>query len=243
MSHVLILGAKSDIGMAIARTYADNGYALYLAARNTQLLDVFKKDITIRSESDVSLLEFDVTDMESHNDFFQRLEPKPEIVICVIGYLGDQQVAQNDLDEFQHITSVNYTGCASILSVIANFFESQESGSLIAVSSVAGERGRKSNYIYGSAKAALTSFMSGLRNRLHGSGVHVLTVKPGFVDTKMTRDIDLPEKLTAQPEEVAKAVFRAQQKRIDVVYVKSLWRWIMLIIRSLPEFLFKKTSF
>jgi short-subunit dehydrogenase len=113
---------------------------------------------------------------------------------------------------------------------------------MVGISSVAGDRGRKSNYIYGAAKAALTAYLSGLRNRLYELQVHVMTVKPGFVATKMTEGMDLPEKLTALPEEVARDIFSAQQKGKDVLYTKWMWRWVMLIIRNIPEFQFKKMS-
>jgi len=136
----------------------------------------------------------------------------------------------------------NYTGVVSLFNIIANDFEKRKSGFIVGISSVAGDRGRKSNYIYGSAKAAFTAYLSGLRNRLYDAQVHVLTVKPGFVSTKMTEGMDLPEKLTAQPEEVAEDIYKAQQKGKNVLYTKWIWRWMMLIIRSIPEFQFKKMS-
>jgi len=125
---------------------------------------------------------------------------------------------------------------------VYNDFEKRKSGFIIGISSVAGDRGRKSNYIYGSAKAALTAYLSGLRNRLYVANVHVLTVKPGFVATKMTEGMDLPEKLTAQPEAVAEDIYRAQQKNKNVLYTKWIWRWVMLIIKVIPEWKFKRMS-
>jgi hypothetical protein len=130
----------------------------------------------------------------------------------------------------------------SLFNIIANDFEKRRSGFIVGISSVAGDRGRKSNYIYGSAKAALTAYLSGLRNRLYDAQVHVMTVKPGFVATKMTEGMDLPEKLTAQPEEVAKDIYKAQQKSKDVLYTKSIWRFIMMIITAIPEWKFKGMS-
>ena len=120
--------------------------------------------------------------------------------------------------------------------------EKNKNGFIVGVSSVAGDRGRKANYIYGSSKAAFSAYLSGLRNRLFESKIQVLTVKPGFVATKMTDGLDLPEKLTAQPEEVAKDIFVAQQKGKDILYTKGIWRLIMLIIKHIPEFIFKKLS-
>lgn len=128
------------------------------------------------------------------------------------------------------------------MNVIANEYEQNKNGFIVGISSVAGDRGRKSNYIYGSAKAAFSAYLSGLRNRLHDANVQVLTVKPGFVNTQMTKGMELPEKLTAQPEEVARDIYAAQKKGKDVLYTRWFWRWIMLIIRNIPEFQFKKMS-
>lgn len=136
----------------------------------------------------------------------------------------------------------NYTGVVSLINIIANDFERRRSGFIVGISSVAGDRGRKSNYLYGSAKAAFTAYLSGLRNRLYEAQVHVLTVKPGFVATKMTEGMDLPEKLTAQPDEVASDIFQAQQKGKNVLYTKWIWRWVMMVIKMIPEWKFKGMS-
>jgi short-subunit dehydrogenase len=129
-----------------------------------------------------------------------------------------------------------------MLNIVANDFEKERRGFIVGVSSVAGDRGRKANYIYGSAKAAFSAYLGGLRNRMFESGVQVLTVKPGFVNTKMTEKLDLPEKLTAQPEDVATDIFKAQQSGRNVIYTKSIWMLVMLIIKHIPEFMFKKMS-
>jgi len=242
MSYVLIVGAKSDIAKATAREYAKHGYDLYLAARNSEELEEFAKDIITRTQRTVQLLELDILDYKSHQSFYDNLEEKPLGVISAIGYLGEQEKAQSDFDEVQQIMDTNYTGVVSLFNIIADDFEKRRSGFMVGISSVAGDRGRKSNYIYGSAKAALTAYLSGLRNRLYDAQVHVLTVKPGFVATKMTEDMDLPEKLTAQPDEVAEDIYKAQQKGKNVLYTKWMWKWVMLIIRNIPEFQFKKMS-
>jgi len=242
MSYVLIIGAKSDIAKATAREYAKHGYDLYLAARNSSELEEFAKDIITRTQRTVKLVELNILDYKSHQAFYNQLEEKPLGVISAIGYLGEQEKAQSDFDEAQQIMDTNYTGVVSLFNIIADNFEKRRSGFMIGISSVAGDRGRKSNYIYGSAKAALTAYLSGLRNRLYDVEVHVLTVKPGFVATKMTEGMDLPEKLTAQPEEVAEDIYNAQQKNKNVLYAKWMWRWVMLIIKMIPEFQFKKMS-
>ncbi|MBV5278596.1 MAG: SDR family oxidoreductase [Campylobacteraceae bacterium] len=242
MSYVLIIGAKSDIAKAVAREYAKNGYDLYLAARNVSELEGFKKDIEIRSNRRLELKEFDMVAFDSHQAFYDALEPKPLGVIVVVGYMVDQKVAENSLADSLNILHVNFTGCVSLLNIIANDFEKRKSGFIVGISSVAGDRGRKANYIYGSAKAGFSAYLSGLRNRLYVSGVQVLTVKPGFVNTKMTEGLDLPAKLTAEPEDVAHDIFEAQQKGKDVLYTKCIWKLIMLIIKHIPESMFKKMS-
>jgi short-subunit dehydrogenase len=163
-------------------------------------------------------------------------------VIVVAGYMADQRECESDWNKTFNTVNVNYTGIISLLNIIANDMEKNKNGFIVGVSSVAGDRGRKANYIYGSAKAAFSAYLSGLRNRLFENKVQVLTVKPGFVNTKMTQDLELPEKLTAQPEDVAKDIFNAQQKGKDILHTKGIWRFVMLIIKHIPEFMFKKMS-
>jgi len=242
MSYVLIIGAKSDIAKEVARVYAKNGYNLYLAAREANELEDLKQDIEVRSDVKVQLKEFDITAYDTHEKFYNNLEEKPLGVIVVSGYMVEQKLAQKNWDESLNTINVNYTGAVSILNIIANDFEAQRRGFIVGVSSVAGDRGRKANYIYGSAKAAFSAYLGGLRNRLYESGVSVLTVKPGFVNTKMTESLDLPEKLTAQPQDVASDIYNAQQKGRNILYTKSIWLLIMLIIKHIPEFIFKKMS-
>ncbi|QOY53732.1 SDR family oxidoreductase [Candidatus Sulfurimonas marisnigri] len=242
MSYVLIIGAKSDIAKEVARTYAKNGYNLYLAARESSSLEDLKQDIEVRSGVHVELKEFDITAYETHENFYSELGEKPLGAIVVSGYMVEQKLAQKDWNESLQTINVNYTGAVSILNIIANDFERERRGFIVGVSSVAGDRGRKANYIYGSSKAAFTTYLGGLRNRLYESGVNVLTVKPGFVNTKMTENLDLPEKLTAEPQDVANDIYNAQQKGRNVLYTKSIWVLVMLIIKHIPEFMFKKMS-
>ncbi len=242
MSYVLIIGAKSDIAKEVAREYAKNGYDLYLAGRNIDEMKDFENDIKIRSNVEVNLKEFDITDFESHEQFYNSLKPKPLGVIVVAGYMAEQKTCENDWSKTLNTINVNFTGAVSILNIIANDMEKNKNGFIVGVSSVSGDRGRKANYIYGSSKAAFSVYLSGLRNRLHESSVKVLTVKPGFVATKMTAKLDLPAKLTAQPEDVAKDIFAAQQKGKDVLYTKPIWRVIMMIIKIIPEWKFKRMS-
>ncbi len=242
MSYVLIVGAKSDMATATAREYAKGGYHIYLSARNCEELKDLATDINVRTGRVVKLVELDILNYEKHQASYDGLEEKPLGVISFVGYLGEQKQAQDDFNETAKIIATNYTGVVSFLNIVANDFARRKSGFIVGVSSVAGDRGRKSNYIYGSAKAAFTAYLSGLRNRLFEANVHVMTVKPGFVATKMTESLELPEKLTAQPEDVAKDIFLAQAKNKNVCYTAWFWRYIMLIIKTIPEFQFKKMS-
>ena len=242
MSYVLIIGAKSDIAKEVARVYAKNGYNLYLASRQSEDLKDLANDIKIRSNVEVVLKEFDIAKFETHSDFYNALEPKPLGVIVAAGYMAEQKICENDWSETLNTINVNFTGAVSILNIVANDMEKNKNGFIVGISSVAGDRGRKANYIYGSSKAAFSAYLSGLRNRLFESKVQVLTVKPGFVATKMTAGLDLPEKLTANPEDVANDIYTAQQKSKDVLYTKGIWRLVMLIIKHIPEFIFKRMS-
>ncbi len=243
MSSVLIIGAKSDVGVELARVYAKNGYDISLAGRGKKQLEEIASDLALRNQAvDIKTYELDLGNFDSHSNFVESLDSLPDGVITVAGYLGEQIKAQSDFSEAKQIIESNYTGVVSILNIFADKFEARRGGFIVGVSSVAGERGRKSNYIYGSAKAGLTTYLSGLRNRLHDFNVNVMSVIPGFIDTKMTAGMDLPAKLTAKPEEVAKHIFISQQKVKSVIYTKPIWRVIMGVIKAIPEWQFKKMS-
>lgn len=240
MPNILILGATSDIAQAIAATFANQNFSVCLAGRSMDDLQRLQKDLAIRYRVDVTTKQFDAADSASHTAFIDSFETLPEVTACVFGYLGEQKSAERNPAEAMSIMQVNYVGAVSVLSAIANKYEARKSGTIIGISSVAGERGRQSNYFYGSAKAGFSVFLDGLRNRLFACNVHVVTVKPGFVNTKMTQGLPLPKPLTAQPMQVADAVFKAYLNKQNTVYVLWMWRWIMLIIKCIPEFIFKK---
>ncbi|HMH32490.1 MAG TPA: SDR family NAD(P)-dependent oxidoreductase, partial [Puia sp.] len=176
----------------------------------------------------------------THQSFFDALDPKPDVVVCVFGYLGENELARRDWAEAERIIQSNFTGAVSILNVASNYFEGIRQGIIVGISSVAGERGRQSNYLYGSAKAGFTAYLSGLRNRMFKEQVHVMTLQPGFVYTKMTENLQLPKLLTAQPADIAEALYLGVSKRKNIIYVKWFWRWIMAVIKSIPEPIFKK---
>ena len=239
--NLLILGANSDIAYAIANQFAKQEKSdLYLASRNLELLDKKVEDLKIRHDVKVRAFEFDAGAYETHADFYHRLDPKPDVVVMAFGYLGDQAIAQENFNETRRIIDTNYTGAVSLLEVIAADFEKRGAGCIIGISSVAGDRGRQSNYIYGSAKGAFSTYLDGLRNRLNRSKVHVMTVKPGFVNTKMTADLNLPGLLTAATGQVAQDIYQAYLKSKNTLYTLWFWRWIMVIIRMIPEPIFKR---
>lgn len=228
------------MAIAIARKFGSEGYNIQLAARDTEQIKPLQSDIAIRYNVACTVHAFNATAFGTHETFFQQLSPTPDITICVFGYLGDNEKAITNWQETEKVIQTNYTGAVSILNIVASRYISNGKGTIVGISSVAGERGRQSNFMYGSAKAGFTAYLSGLRNRLFREGAHVITVLPGFVYTKMTEDLNLPGLLTAKPEELGIAVYQAVKASKNVIYVRWFWRWIMLIIKLIPEPIFKK---
>lgn len=240
MPTILVLGATSDIGVATARKFAQHKYDIHLAARDPAKLNTLRSDLSIRFNIQCCIHSFDATDFNSHKAFYESLLPAPDVAVCVFGYMNENEITINNPDETLKTINTNYTGAVSVLNIIASDYASRRQGTIVGISSVAGERGRQSNYIYGSAKAGFTAYLSGLRNKLYEKGVHVVTILPGFVYTKMTEHLNLPKLLTAQPADVAKSIYDAVQKKKNIVYVKWFWRWIMCIIKLIPESFFKR---
>ena len=243
-SRALILGARSQIAQALAHQFAAKGVALVLAARQSEQLAPIAADLRLRYDVDVDLLEFDALDLDSHVALADRVRQEAgpwELAICVVGSLPDQQLARQDGHIAQQVLATKFTSVCVCLGHLANDLEARREGGLICVSSVSGDRGRQSNYIYGAAKGGLSVFLQGLRNRLAPAGVHVLTVKPGFVDTPMTQGLE-GLFLVASPEAVAADVLIAWRKGRNVLYTPWFWRWILLIIRLIPESIFKRLS-
>jgi short-subunit dehydrogenase len=224
---ILILGANSDMAKAIAKEFKADGFELMLAVRQPQ------------NESELA---FDAVDFASHETFVNNLKAIPDVVVTAFGVLIEGDASFNSPKESLESTLINYSGVVSILGHLSKAMAERGSGTIIGISSVAGERGRGSNYVYGSAKAGVTAYLDGLRNYLADKGVHVMTVKPGYVDTKMKAHKPTPGIVTASPEQVAKAILIGYKNNTNTVYVLWMWRWIMLIIRTIPEFIFKKMS-
>lgn len=238
----LVLGATSDIGRAIARRLAAEVDLMQLAGRDAAGLEREAEDIRIRTDAQATVHRCDVLESDGGLSLLGSLDRLPDIAVCVIGRMDDQREAERHARTAEAVMRTNYVAPAMLLGALAERFAERGTGVLVGISSVAGERGRKSNYVYGSAKAGLTAFLSGLRNRLAGSGVHVVTVKPGFVRTRMTDGMELPGLLTADPKDVAETVYSAIRRRRDVVYVRGRWRLVMAIVRTIPERVFKRLS-
>lgn len=237
---VLIIGAQSDIAKSLAKKFAENNYDLILMARNIDQLKTQSTDLKVRYNIDIDIHEFNILTSNNYENFFKNLKKIPSITICAIGFLGEQKENEKKFDLRSEVLKVNYEGPVNIISEIANIYEDQGFGTIIGISSVAGDRGKSSNYIYGSAKAGFTTFLSGLRNRLAKKNVHVLTVLPGTVYTKMTIGQNLPKLFTSTPDKVANDIYNGFVKKKNIIYTMGIWRIIMLIIKLIPEEIFKK---
>jgi decaprenylphospho-beta-D-erythro-pentofuranosid-2-ulose 2-reductase len=245
MSKVLILGATSPIARALALRFASDGTRLYLAARDADEARRVAEDIGTRAGATALSGTFDAADFGSHDEFVRRaageLGGLDGVVLC-FGTLGDEDAAQTDPAAALATLHQNFTGAVSLITLAARHLEQQRSGFIIVIGSVAGERGRARNYVYGSAKGALALFAQGLRGRLAKSGVHVMTVKLGTVDTRMTWGRE-GAMLTVAPTRAADLIYAAYRRRSEVVYVPWFWRFIMGAVRLIPESRFKRMSF
>lgn len=238
---IVILGATSAIARATAQSFAKRGFNLCLAGRDLEELERDAADLRIRFGVDTCHKAFDVEALDTHPAFaadVQTLQGDLCGIVLATGYLGDMNLARRT-PHLERVLVTNMVGPASVLAPFADHLEARKSGFIVGISSVAGDRGRQSNYVYGAAKGGLSIYLQGLRNRLFPSGVHVLDVKPGFVDTAMT--FGLPGLfLVASPGYVGECIARAVEAKRDVIYTPWFWRYIMLIIRNVPERIFKR---
>lgn len=244
-ANVLIIGATSAIATAVARACALRGDRLYLMARSTPRLDASAADLRVRGAAEVHTAPFDAQDMGAIDaqiaTAFETLG-KVDLALVAHGTLPSQSQCEDDTQALLEAIQINGTATVALLNRIASHLASQGSGTLAAITSVAGDRGRKSNHAYGAAKAMVSVFLQGLRNRLFASGVQVLDVRPGFVDTPMTAGFDKSGPLWAQPSTIAADLLRAVDRGSHTLYTPWFWAWIMRIIRGIPEFLFKRLN-
>ena len=244
MRKVLIVGATSAIAEAAARLLAERGATLYLVARNEERLSAIAADLLVRGSPRVGCEALDANDFAAHEAMLARAESflaGYDTVLIAHGTLSDQKACENSVDLTLREMSTNALSVVALLTPIANQLAQRRAGTIAVISSVAGDRGRGSNYVYGSAKALVTAFLSGLRQRLAKCGVNVVTIKPGFVDTPMTAAF-AKGLLWARPESIARGIVRAIDRRGDTVYLPFFWRPIMWIIRAIPERLFLRLS-
>lgn len=241
-TRVLIIGTTSAIAEATARLYAARGASLYLLARNAARVQAIADDLSVRGAAVVNTGTVDVSDLAGHADAIDRVFSAfggLDVALIAHGTLPDQVRCDNDTDYALREFTVNGTATIALAGRIAQRLEAQGSGTLAVISSVAGDRGRASNHLYGSAKAAVSTYLSGLRQRLHARGVNVLTIKPGFVDTPMTAAFRKGA-LWTTPERVACGIVRAVERRRAIVYLPWFWRPVMAVIRAIPEPVFRR---
>lgn len=239
--RILVLGATSSIAMAVSRQLVTPAAQFFLVARSREKLNAVAQDLLVRGAAQVDMMVCDLDDTDAHEQMLSMAAARLgsiDMALLAHGVLGDQLAAERDYGTAERVLLTNFLSPVSLLTWLANYCEARRGGVLAVISSVAGDRGRKSNYVYGASKAALNTFLAGLRNRCDRHGVHVLTIKPGFVATPMTAHIP-KNKLFATPEQVAAGILHAVRKRKDVVYVPWFWGPIMSIIRAVPERIFK----
>jgi decaprenylphospho-beta-D-erythro-pentofuranosid-2-ulose 2-reductase len=244
VKRVLILGATSAIAEHTARLFAARGDQVLLVGRNAQRLKTISDDLLVRGARDCDYRVADLADSAGHTELLRdatALLGELDVILIAYGTLGEQKAGEQDFANAMQELQTNCLSVLSLLTLLANQLEQQGHGSLAVISSVAGDRGRQSNYIYGTAKGALTIFLQGLRNRLGKTKVQVLTIKPGFVESPMTKDFN-KGLLWVKPAKIAVGILKAIEKRKDVVYLPFFWRYIMLIIKLIPEKLFKRLS-
>jgi len=240
--NILIIGATSAIAQATIRMFAEQQHNLFLVGRNAEQLETIASDAEIRSAHSVSFSACDLADLQHHQALLSEVDEKFEqidIVLIAHGTLPDQEQCQQDVHMTLDEININALSTISLLTLLANRFEKQQSGSIAVITSVAGDRGRQSNYVYGAAKGMVSTFLQGLRNRLYPHNVQVLDIKPGFVDTPMTADFKKGA-LWAQPEQIAKSILKAIDKQRNMLYTPWFWWGIMMIIRNIPEVIFKR---
>ena len=238
---MIVLGSNSEVAQAFVEKVLSDGQRfekIYLLTSNKENTEKFARHIDVKYVQNSEIIEFDLL---KDNDYHRLNHIDSDLLFCASGYLGMNTAdgLYNDINTTK-IIDINYAKLVPLMNYFAQKFEAKRSGTIIGLSSVAGERGRQSNFIYGSAKAGFTAYLSGLRNYLYDKKVNVLSVIPGFMATKMTEGMPLNPKLTASPKQAANCIYKAYKNKKNVVYVLPIWWVIMMIIRNIPEFIFKR---
>jgi short-subunit dehydrogenase len=241
---MLILGASSTLAHEAAKHFAKDGADFVLVARTPEKLEAITNDLRVRGAGGVETIVADLNDLSRHAEIIATATAAfsgLDMALVAYGTLGNQALCEQDVTVALQEFSNNCTSTISLLTLLANYFEQQKRGCIAVISSVAGDRGRQSNYVYGAAKGAITVFLQGLRNRLAKKGVAVVTLKPGMVDTPMTAHMR-KGLLFADAKTVGQGIYEAMLKRKEVVYLPGYWRYVMVIIKSIPEPIFKKLN-
>jgi decaprenylphospho-beta-D-erythro-pentofuranosid-2-ulose 2-reductase len=241
LNRTLIVGATSAIAEATARLLAQRGESLYLVARNPERLAAIVADLAVRGSPRVASAHLDANDVAAHEGMLTRAEQflgGLDTVLIAYGTLSDQKACESSVEQTLRELETNALSVVALVTLVAERLAARGSGTIAVISSVAGDRGRSSNYVYGSAKALVTAFLSGLRQRLQGCGVAVVTIKPGFVDTPMTAAFPKGF-LWVKPGRIAAGIVKAIDRKADVVYLPGFWRAIMFIVRIIPERIFR----
>ncbi|RBJ84277.1 short-chain dehydrogenase [Pseudomonas sp. MWU12-2534b] len=245
MKKIVVIGATSAIATACMRIWATEAAQFFLVARDSEKLQQTASDLSARGAKVVSTYCMDATDLATHPHMLEAgLAALKQIDIALVahGTLPDQSACEQNVTLALSEFATNCTSFISLLTLLAQHMETQRCGTLAVISSVAGDRGRPSNCLYGTAKAAVSTYCEGLRARLFKAGAHVITIKPGFVDTPMTKGLPLPAMLVAKPEQVAVRIVKGIDSKVANLYVPSFWALIMLLIRNIPEPIFKRLS-
>lgn len=246
MKKVVILGATSGIAQEVQRLLIKEGIELLLVARNTERLLAIAADLETRGAVNVATFAADLADVSTHASVLANAQeqlPEFDTVLLAYGTMLDQEECKHSVQLALRELDTNFISAAALLMHFADYFEARKRGCIAAITSVAGERGRRSNYVYGSAKGALSLFLQGLRSRLYESGVRVITIKPGPVDTAMT-DRMAKGSMFADPKDVAKDICRAMERGSpEILYTPWKWKYVMAIVRAIPETVFKRLNF
>jgi decaprenylphospho-beta-D-erythro-pentofuranosid-2-ulose 2-reductase len=245
MKRILVIGATSTIAGACAREWAVRGASFFLVGREATKLEALAADLRMRGAAAADTWTMDATDITAHAPMVEAgIEALGRFDIALIahGTLPDQAACERDAALTLREFATNGGSVIALLTILANRFEEQRNGAIAVITSVAGDRGRPSNYVYGSAKAAVSVFCEGLRARLFKAGVSLTDIRPGFVATPMTQGLPLPAALVSQPQTVARRIVTGIDRRKDVLYAPAFWAWIMAVIRNIPGFVFKRTK-
>ncbi len=243
--NVLIIGANSAIARACARVYAEQGHSLYLIGRDGQRLEELEKDLEVRGAAQVYGTEADLEEFHEHDNLMRRVFSEFDILDVALiahGTLPDQEACESDFELAEAAIRVNGTSVISLLSLLALRMQEQRTGTIAVITSVAADRGRQPNFVYGAAKAMVSTYLQGLRGKLFPHNVHVVEIKPGLVDSPMTAHME-KGMLFSSPESVARIVVRSIAKKKHTVYAPAYWRAILWIVRAIPDFVFKRIKF